>query len=409
MMEGKVEKLLNGQYVLGCFINFTFMLVHYACLINFPVFILDVLKRDAAIAGLITTAYIFSAMLLRPLGAPVLKTIGKRLSLVMGCVIVFLAAVGYTWGASMIGMLFAMRILNGFGFGLQQTAINTAMVSFIPADRKGEGLGNFSMFMNIASAIAPILSLGLVKMHGYTVLFQICIALSSVAILASFFLKPPEEAKLEPGTASKPFSLQDIFEPKALPVAIFGAFVFAFCYTVVNTFFAAYARRIPDVAPYIGYFFMAISAVLVVIRPFIGRVMDKKGEKYVMYPGFVALVIGMIVISRLDSVAMMFVAATFLGIGYSSIFAASQSGCIKAASKDRIAQATITFFFCFDLGFSLGAYFFGIVAKGIGFSNMYLADAALFGVGLVLYYLFVGRRAAGPAVSNPETNGTVCK
>lgn len=402
-MEGKVERLLNTQYVLSCFINFILMLVHYACLINFPVFILDILKHDASVAGLITTVYVFSAMLLRPLGAPVLKTFGKRRSAIIGCGIVFLAAVGYTWGAAMIGLLFVMRILNGFGFGLQTIALNTALVDFIPINRKGEGLGNFSMFMNIASAIAPILSLGLVKVYGYTALFQICIGLSIVAMGAAYYLKPQELVKEEMQSDDKTFALSDYFEVKALPAAVFGAFVFAFCYTVINTFFTAYARKIPAVAPYIGYFFIAISAALVLVRPFIGRIMDRKGERYVMYPAFVILAIGMFIISVLDSPAIMFGAAVCLGLGYSAIFAASQSSCIKAAAKERVAQANITFFFCFDLGFSLGAYFFGIVAQKIGFSNMYLADAALFGIGLILYYLFVGRDA-GQSADNSKVS-----
>jgi predicted MFS family arabinose efflux permease len=259
------------------------------------------------------------------------------------------------------------------------------------------------MFMNIASAIAPITSLGIVKMYGYTVLFEICIGLSVVAIVAAYYLKPDESFKeAAANKEKKPFSLKNYFEPKALPAAIFGGFAFAFCYTVINTFFAAYARKIPDVAPYIGYFFMAISAVLVVVRPFIGRMMDRKGEKYVMYPGFIVLAIGMFVISRLDSPSTMFLAAVFLGLGYSAIFAATQSSCIKSATTDRAGQATITFFFFFDMGFALGAYFFGVVAKSVGFSNMYLTDAVLYLLGFVLYFLFVGRKATNTAA--PSVN-----
>ncbi|MBP1764998.1 MAG: Quinolone resistance protein, major facilitator family transporter [Firmicutes bacterium] len=408
-MTEKIEKetnLLNKQYVLSCFVNFTAMLVHYACLINFPVFILDVLKRDASIAGLITTAYIFAAMLLRPIGAPILSKIGTRFSVLVGLGIVFISAVGYTFGATMITLLFAARILNGFGFGLQQTALNTAVVDFIPATRKGEGLGNFSMFMNIGSAIAPMLSLGIVKAYGYTILFEGCMGLSLIAIAGAYYLRPHElTKKAAPAQEKRLFSLRDYFEPKAFPVAIFGAFIFAFCYTVINTFFAAYARTIPSVVSYIGFFFMAISAVLVVVRPFIGRVMDKKGEQYIMYPGFVVLALGMFLISRMDSVPMMFLAAACLGMGYSAIFAGAQSSCIKAASADRVGQANVTFFFFFDLGFSLGAFCFGLVAKSIGFSNMYLADSVLYLIGFALYFLFVGRNLAR-ARSTKTTNST---
>lgn len=397
----KVEKLLNPQFMLSCFVLFTTMLLHYAALINFPVFIMDVLKGNAAIAGLITTAYIFSAMLLRPVGAPILRKLGKRLSILVGCVIVLAAALGYTFGgASMLVTLFAIRILNGFGFSLQQTALNTTVVDFIPPDRKGEGLGNFSMFMNVASAVTPMASLAIVKVYGYTTLFQVCIGLGVLAISAAYYLKPQESVNVkatETNQEKKPFSIKDYFEPKAIPAAIFGAFVFAFGYTVINTFFAAYARTIPDVKPYIGYFFMAISGVLVLARPLIGRVMDKKGEKYVMYPAFIVLAIGMFGLSRMDSAVIMFLSAACLGLGYSAVFAGTQSSCVKSTTKDRVGQATITFFFCFDMGFALGAYFFGVVAKSVGFSNMYLIDSVLYLVGFVLYFIFVGRKAINTA------------
>ena len=52
-----------------------------------------------------------------------------------------------------------MRLLHGMIFAVGTTAVAAVAVLVLPKHRKGEGIGYFSVFVNVAMVIGPFLGL----------------------------------------------------------------------------------------------------------------------------------------------------------------------------------------------------------------------------------------------------------
>ena len=122
-----------------------------------PLFV-ESLGGNERLIGLVIGIFTFSALIVRPFAGQALETKGRRFVFLLG-LIVFVFTVGLFGFMTSIFLLFAMRIIQGGGWGLSTTASGTIATDLIPAKRRGEGMGYYGLFGNIAIAIGPALGL----------------------------------------------------------------------------------------------------------------------------------------------------------------------------------------------------------------------------------------------------------
>ncbi|UUZ83572.1 hypothetical protein LJK88_06950 [Paenibacillus sp. P26] len=70
--------------------------------------------------------------------------------------------------------------------------------------------------------------------------------------------------------------LKRYFEPKAVPISLAG-FVLAFSYGAISTFISVYAKSI-GLERVASYFFIVFAAMILISRPFTGRLFDRMGS-----------------------------------------------------------------------------------------------------------------------------------
>src|SRR5699024_3276534 len=168
------------------------------------------------------------------------------------------------------------------------------------------------------------------------------------------FLIPVQETiKTQVKTVKRKLSVHDFVEKKALPVSIM-AMIISFSYASIMSFISTFAES-KNLLPYASLFFVVFAISMMSLRPITGKIYDRKGPNYVVYPAIALFSIGLIVLSQINTVTGLMLAAVFVGMGFGSAQPCLQTISIQRSPKDRIGHATSTFFTCYDIGIAIGS------------------------------------------------------
>ncbi len=189
----------------------------------------------------------------------------------------------------------------------------------------------------------------------------------------------------------KGFKLANFFESKVIPISTIGMLVY-FSYSSVVSFLAVYSQKI-HLENAAGFFFIIYVAIIVVSRPFIGRLFDIKGENIIMYPSIILFTLGMILFSQSHYGYMLLLAAGLIGFGIGAIQSSTQAIPVKLTSQHRMDLANSPYFTLLDIGMRIGPLLVGLLILFIGYRGMYLIVAIAGGaLSLLLYYLLHGKK-----------------
>ena len=198
-------------------------------------------------------------------------------------------------------------------------------------------------------------------------------------LAATKILKVPE-VKLtdEQKKAVTKLSVKSFFEEKALPMAIIIFFV-SLGFASILGFITSYEKE-QNLLEAGKYFFVVYSIFTVFSRPFTGRLFDKKGDNFVMYPSFLIFAIGLFILSITTNEIMLLTVAACMGLGFGTYMSCAQAITIKLSPKHRIGLATSTFFIFMDLGVGFGPLLLGMIVPILKFKGLYI----LMGITLII-------------------------
>lgn len=384
-------------------------LTFYILATAFPLYVKDSLNGNQQQMGLAITIYVIGGVLIRPFSGQWVDRFGKKKMAVIGMVIFLIACVCY-FGTKGIVLFLVIRLIHGMSYAIASTATSTAASSLIPDSRQGEGMGYFSMFMSIAMVVGPALGLFLWKDKNINVLLLAVCAIAALSLLFTIGMRTPQHNQntaelvpnLEPVKKKKGLRWSDFIEPKALPISLVG-FILAFSYSSLSGFISSFTAEIHQ-SHVTGYFFVAFAIMIVLFRPVIGKVFDKYKEHYLYYPGILLFGVGMLLLSRSHSGAMVLVSGVIMGIGYGALLPCFQALAIKLAPEHRRGSENGTFFLMFDLGYGLGSYFMGMIASFTDYRMMYVVAGLITLLSVVVYYLLHHRSRAKLAMQNQNAN-----
>ncbi|MCC3649335.1 MFS transporter [Cytobacillus oceanisediminis] len=383
----KKQPLWTKDFLSISVTSFFLFMGFYVLLTTLPLYILDDLKGDETQVGLIISVFLIAAVISRPFTGKWIDEVGRRKILLASLIVFAVSSLLYFWADTMPALL-ALRFLHGAGFGMATTATGAIVAEIVPDERRGEGLGYYAMFMNLAMVIGPFAGLTIVQYASFTWIFALCTVLSFIAIVLGAFVKIPQTA--ESSVKHPSFTLSSLFEKNAVPVAI-SAGILAFAYSGILSFISVYAKEL-DLLEAASFFFVVYAAFIIMSRPFTGRWFDTYGENKVIYPAIILFAAGLFLLSQANSTFVFLLSGAVIGLGYGTIVPSLQTVAIKQADPAKRGLATSTFFTLFDTGIGLGSYVLGILAVKTGFASLYfmLAGVALFG--LLVYYLLHGKK-----------------
>lgn len=362
------EQLWTPEFLGMSSSNLFMYMSQYIMVAALPIFILENLGGNDMEAGLAMSFFQIGAVTFRPLAGRLIDVVNKHQMLMISTLAFFFVMLAFNWFHS-LASIYVLRLLHGCIFALATTAAATMVVLVLPSARKGEGIGYFALSTNLAMVVGPFLGLLLIGQLGSTALFAFLTLLGVMIFLTANVRRLPESMILPAASGKKGIHLYDFIEFKALIPAGLGGLVF-FAYGGILTFIPLYAKQL-GLQSDTSLFFMVFAFIIVLTRPIIGRLFDKKGPEWTIWPGFLFFAVGMVLFGQVSSVSDLLVSAVVLGIGFGALSPAFQTLAVRSAAPSRAGVATATYFWALDISVGLAAAIMSTVAARYGYPFMY--------------------------------------
>ncbi|MFJ8071409.1 MFS transporter [Peribacillus sp. NPDC096447] len=388
-MDQSRTRLWTKDFVIVSSINFFITLIFYLLMVTLAIYAVNELDASTSEAGLISGIFIIGTLIGRLFIGRFIDSIGRKKTLFIGLIFFTLTTLLYFVDLG-IGFLLVNRLIHGMAMGMASTATGTIVAQIIPATRKGEGIGYYSMSATLATAIGPFIGLYMAQHTSFQVIFSFCLALGVISLITAFFLYVPALKVTAKVTESKGFKLSNFIEPKALPISII-TLLLAFCYSSVLSFISFYAIEI-ELVNTASFFFVVYAVAVLLSRPFSGPLMDRKGSNFIMYPAFIIFGIGLLLLSMTTNSFTLLAAGFLIGLGFGNMQSSSQAIAVKLTPPHRMGMATSTFFIMLDAGLGFGPYILGFIIPVTGYSTLYVILGVLVIATSVLYYFLHGKK-----------------
>ena len=235
--------LWTKSFILNCIVNFFVFAVYYLLMVIIAEYAMDQLQASPGFAGLLAGSFMVAGIIGRLLTGRLIERIGRKRLLWIGLAIYVISTLLYL-AAGSLPVLFAVRILQGIGFGISSTSTSTIAAYLIPLSRRGEGISYFSTSITLSSAIGPFLGMLLYRQASFEIVLVLNCILIVLACVGAVFLKVPESSQ----TANEPLSIKSFspdkfFESRAMPISIVGMLIF-FCLSSILSFLSPYTASI---------------------------------------------------------------------------------------------------------------------------------------------------------------------
>lgn len=380
--------LWNRSFILCLFNNLFLFIFYFAQTTILPIYILNELGGTLTQAGLAMTLFMLSSIAVRPFSGLIIEKLGRKKTLYLSESLFCLFAVAYIFADNLTALL-VIRFLHGIWFSILTTVTVPIANDFIPAQRKGEGMGYFVMSVNLGIVLGPLL--GLTLMQDFSYLFVTSI-LAGIIVLGFIFcfMIPIAQYIPTPQPVQRRLSLDDFMEKKALSVSVL-ALLISFSYASIMSYISPFADA-KGLLEYAGLFFVVFAVAMMSLRPITGKIYDRKGPSYVIYPAIALFALGLALLSQIQTLTGFMLAAVCIGMGFGSVQPCLQTLAIQRAPKARIGHATSTFFTCYDIGIVLGSLLLGLMIAKYSYSFAYLVCAALTVLSLIFYAVVVNSK-----------------
>ena len=380
------ERLWTRNFVVISLASFFVAMVFYLLMTTMALFSVQEFQANQSQAGLASGVFVVGALGFRLLVGRYIELIGRK-KVVYGSLFLFFLLSFLYWKVDNLQFLFLVRFIHGGAFGAANTAIQTIIIDNIPLAKRGEGIGYFSLSSTLATAIGPLLGIVLMQYCGFEMIFLACNILAMISIICLYLAQIKNvELSIEQRNSFKNLHWQDFFEEKALPISLI-MFVMGIAFSGILTFINSYALSL-NLALAAKFFFLIYAVFIIISRPFTGRLLDLKGDNFIMYPALFVYGISLFLLSEGYNDYLFLTAGAFIRLGFGTVMSSSQVIATKKSPRHKIGLATATFFFALDFGVGIGPYFIGLLIPYIGFSGMYkLLSIIVIAMILAYHYL----------------------
>lgn len=325
---------------------------------------------NIAVSALVTALFFFSSCIMRPASGRWAQCRAKPLVLwpALGMA---LCALVYALSTN-IWLLSLARVAHGAAFAVATTASMAMFSRRLPKDKMGLGMGVFGLGQTLAVGAGPALGLFLKNNWADAGAFWGAATMLALATIIAFFLPADNSGGLQ----DRPASIN-----KRL-YAIAGIFVaFGMLNGLDSALILPYARA--SQWGDIGWYFVAVAAVLAMARPFFGRLADKHGMLAAMAPAYVCAAAFCAVLIFAQGPWALVGAAVLKGVALGASQPVLQAACVNQSGADRGGAAA--FYMGADAGQGLGPLVGGIMVQGLGFKWAYGVLAGPLAASLLLF------------------------
>lgn len=326
-------KLWTKDLVLIILVNLCVFTNHIMNLSTFPFFIQS-LGGTEAIAGICAVVFSFVAVIIRPFVGWWLDNGVRRAALVIGLLLLGLAPLGYAFVPT-LSLALALRMIHGVGLSFSNSTTATVASDVICRPRFVEGMGYFGMATALASAIAPALGLELMYGFGFQVLYATAAGIALLGLVLFMFIHAP---KVE--VPHKKLDLKTIINRDSLPATV-TMLVFMFTFGALENFVSLFASE--NGLPSGSIYFLVMSAMLLLVRVTLGKLVDEKGEAFFVYSCSAAMLVAFLLLAFVPTAVTYILSAILAGYVFDGLEPSLQSMAVHTADDASRGSANSTF------------------------------------------------------------------
>jgi MFS family permease len=371
-------KLWTRSYALMLFSNLFIYLGFYMLTPTLPAYA-KACGGSNLEASLVVSTFSITSLLIRLFTGSIMDRIEIKPLLFLGAIILGGSTLSYIWLP--LGAIIFVRIIQGIGWGLASTGAAAIFSNIIPEEKRGEGMGYYSLSMIISMALSPIFAIVIMNLYSFKNIALTSIALVVIGVLFLSQVKMPKRISVK-SKSKKKFSLADSFEKKAaLPSLLCFLLVITLC--GIMSYIMLYGKELKISSIWI--YFVGYISMILVTRPLVGKIFDKKGHAVIIIPGSISLIIGLILLSFANSIPTLIIASLFYGLGYGAVQPSLQAWAVNRSPNDRKGAANGTFLSSMDLAYTVGSILLSSIAEHKGYAVMYRLSSIFIVLLLIIY------------------------
>ncbi len=353
--------IINLMVSLTVYMTNTFMSRHLASL-----------NINAALSGTILGVMSIASMLVRPISGWLCDRFNRKLLLVLCNGVIAAVLIGYGLARTAL-VFYVLRGFHGVAFGLTTTITMAFVMDYIPKDRVGEGMGYFGLGQSVAAAVGPWIGLTVAARYGgAAAFFTASAAVLAGAGFACALRINPAPADLQKSKIEKSsLQLNRFIAAEALPYAVVTIALSA-ANGIETSYIASYADTLG--IENIGWYFTLSAATLFGARLLLGRLTDKKGFAWVLFPGtlFIAAALMLLSLIRPENALPLFAAAAVIkACGVGALQPGIQAMCVQSVPAQRRGAASSTYYIGTDLGQGVSTMAAGPMISEMGYAPMF--------------------------------------
>lgn len=353
------EKLWNSSYILVLIVSTLSSFSFYMVATIMSKYLVS-LGVGITFAGFVVGLFSITSLVCRPFCGVMADNLNNIMLLIVSNVLMSIGLFGFAISSGSMATMILFRVLNGVGFSINGTVQVALIIHFIPRNRTGEGIGYLGISQLIGSACAPALGLAIAEQLGMSATFVIAAILPLTACVMLFFLRNIQVERKK--DANKKITFSDIIDLKAIPFTIPYS-TFSFTNGVINGYLVLYADQysIKNVSIYFTLYAVAVFLV----RPVSGKLMDRKGLQYTVFPGMIICALSLFLLGWTTALWMILATGLLRALGQGAAQPSLQAGCINHVGRERSGVATSTYFLGGDIGQGIGPMIGGFILAQI--------------------------------------------
>ncbi|WP_373665327.1 MFS transporter [Sporomusa silvacetica] len=366
-----------------------------------PLFAQSIGAVDPAVGGFIILVYTMGSLVPRTIWGNLADSWERKAVYLIGTLIMTAASPLFGLFVSVPGIL-VIRLLQGVGFSASSTAASTMAADLVPASRRTEGIGFYTLANTVGMALGPDLGLYMLQQHGAWWLFGTGVLAGIASLGIGMFLNYEKKRRLaqsgsiatheiirDTAASSRPGKLSSkwtmLFEKSVLPTCLVLLFA-VMPYGAIMGYIASYGidQGVGD----IGLYFSVFALSLFVVRLMVGRLSDRHGVTVIIIPGMILMMGGLVVLNWAANLAVFMTSAVLFGFGFGVVFPLLQATAYTFCPDDRRGVASATLFATADLAYGLGAVILGMGIKYLGYATAF-AGLTIFMVLSLIFFMAI--------------------
>ncbi len=263
----------------------------------------------AAYLGWIIPAFSVSALIARPLSGWFTDNIGRKFTLIFGCIFCISAGIFYPLIGTLSGFLL-VRVIHGFSTGFTPTGFTAYTADIVPASHRGRAMGWQGLFNNAGTSLGYGLGAIITLHYGRDFMFLSSIIFAVIALILFATLPetlPKKTERVRPSLKWKSM----IFTPTLRP----GFLMMLVCISLGSVL-----TVMPDYTMSLGYankgmyltWYITFSLLFRLIS---GKISDSLGRAYSTAIGTGVQVLAMWILIAEPGPYFFYISAVLYGIG----------------------------------------------------------------------------------------------